>query len=118
MRTRLDQGSLDGVLGIRPKASQPGCCGSALTLGAQESERVVDALFEDVVGELLVGHGAGDLEHPDHQGEDVASSARATARSRLRKSFGDTCRLSTATTRKAAVHRRRSSTKSPAHPTR
>jgi len=39
-------------------------------LGAQQRECVVDALVEDVVGELPVGQGAGKLERPDLQGED------------------------------------------------
>ena len=48
------------------------CCGgSALLLGVQECEGVVDALLEDLVGELSVGQGAGELEGPDHQGEDA-----------------------------------------------
>jgi hypothetical protein len=31
----------------------------------------VDALVEDVVGELPVGQGAGELQCPDHQGVDA-----------------------------------------------
>src|SRR5207247_5774515 len=31
----------------------------------------MDALLEDLVGELSIGEGAGDLERPDHQGEDA-----------------------------------------------
>ena len=38
-----------------PGAAQPGCGGSALMLGVQEREGVVDALFEDLVGELSIG---------------------------------------------------------------
>src|SRR5215217_2033957 len=55
----------------------PGCVtawcwgGSALLLGAQQREGVVDALLEDLVGELSVGQGAGELQGPDHQGEDA-----------------------------------------------
>jgi hypothetical protein len=55
----------------------PGCvtawsCGaSALLLGPQEREGVVDALVEDLVGELWVGQGAGELQRPDHHGEDA-----------------------------------------------
>ena len=44
---------------------------SAPMLGAKQRECVLDALLEDVVGELPVGQGAGDLERPDHQGEDT-----------------------------------------------
>ena len=32
---------------------------SGLMLGAQQHESVLDAFFEDLIGELLVGQGAG-----------------------------------------------------------
>jgi len=40
-------------------------------LGAQQHESVLDAFFEDLIGELLVGQGAGELQRPDHHGEDA-----------------------------------------------
>jgi hypothetical protein len=63
--------------GIQPVTSSlsspsgPRCSGSALMLGAQQRECVLDALIEDVVGEPPVGQAAGDLQRPDHQGEDA-----------------------------------------------
>src|SRR6266567_4382673 len=39
--------------------------------GAEQREGALDALFEDHVGELLVGQGAGELQRPDHQGVDA-----------------------------------------------
>lgn len=48
----------------------PGCA-SALMLGAQQREGVLEALFEDLVGELPAGQGAGDLQRPDHHGENA-----------------------------------------------
>jgi hypothetical protein len=47
------------------------CGASALLLGAQQREGVLDALVEDLIGELPVGQGAGELQRPDHQGEDA-----------------------------------------------
>jgi hypothetical protein len=44
---------------------------SALRLGAQQHESVLDGFFEDLIGELLVGQGAGELQRPDHHGEDA-----------------------------------------------
>ena len=55
---------------LRKATHRQGCSGSALMLGAQQRECVLDALVEDVVGELPVGQGAGKLERPDHQSED------------------------------------------------
>jgi hypothetical protein len=47
-------------------------CGvSARLRGVQYREGVADALFEDVVGELPVGKGAGELQCPDHHGVDA-----------------------------------------------
>ena len=42
---------------------------SARMLNAQKGECVLNALLQDLVGELSVGQCAGDLERPDHQGE-------------------------------------------------
>jgi hypothetical protein len=42
-----------------------------LVPGAQQLECVLNALREDVLGEPLVDQGPGDLEGPDHQGEDT-----------------------------------------------
>ena len=44
---------------------------SALRFRAQQHESVLDAFFEDLIGELLVGQGAGELQRPDHHGEDA-----------------------------------------------
>lgn len=41
---------------------------SVLLREVQHGEDVADALFQDVVGELSVGQGAGQLQCPDHQG--------------------------------------------------
>ena len=49
--------------------------------------------------------------------DQLREQRERTARSRSRRSFAGICRSSTATTRKAAVHRPRSSTRSRAHPT-
>jgi hypothetical protein len=48
-----------------------GSSGSALMLGAQQRQGVLDALLEDRVGESPVGQSSGDLEGPDHQREDT-----------------------------------------------
>src|SRR5437763_6292804 len=48
-----------------------GCGGSALVFRAQQREGVLDALLEDLIGELSVGQGAGELERPDHHREDA-----------------------------------------------
>ncbi len=44
---------------------------SALTWSCQQGQGVLDALLEHLVGKSLVREGAGDLERPDHQGEDA-----------------------------------------------
>ena len=49
----------------------PGCRGSGLMLGVRQHESVLDAFFKDLIGELLVGQGAGELQRPDHHGEDA-----------------------------------------------
>jgi hypothetical protein len=36
---------------------------------SQQREGVVDALLEDLVGELSISQGAGDLERPDQEGK-------------------------------------------------
>jgi len=40
-------------------------------LGVQQREGVLDALLEDVIGQLAVGQGAGELQPGGHQGEDA-----------------------------------------------
>ena len=51
-------------------------------LGAQQHESVLDAFFEDLIGELLVGQDAGELQRPDHVllNSGVAGRQRAEAR--------------------------------------
>jgi hypothetical protein len=44
---------------------------SGLSWSAQQGQGISDALLEHLVGEPLVREGAGDLERPDHQGEDA-----------------------------------------------
>jgi len=58
-------------------------------LGAQEREGVVDALVEDLVGEVSVGQGAGELEGPDHQGEDAEGLGAGRGRIVRRQAGGD-----------------------------
>src|SRR5438067_5936929 len=53
------------------RSTARGISASSSMLGAQQSEGVLDALLEDLVGELPIGKGAGDLERPDQQREDA-----------------------------------------------
>jgi hypothetical protein len=46
-------------------------------LGAQQHESVLDAFFEDLIGELLVGQGAGELQRPDHHAKTLSILTRA-----------------------------------------
>src|SRR3954466_2440600 len=44
---------------------------SVVLLGVQQCEGVADALFEEFVGELPVGQGAGELQCPGHHAEEA-----------------------------------------------
>jgi hypothetical protein len=58
-------------------------------VGAQEREGVGDALLEDIVGELPVSQGAGNLERPDHEGEDAERPDPGGTRVIPRQALGD-----------------------------
>jgi hypothetical protein len=47
------------------------CECSALVLGAQHCDGVLEAVLEDRIGERSVRQGAGDLQRSDHHGEDT-----------------------------------------------
>jgi hypothetical protein len=65
------------------------CGGSALMLRAQQREGVLDALLEDLVGELSVGQSAGELERPDHHREDAERLHACRLRIVRRQAGGD-----------------------------
>lgn len=44
---------------------------SVVLLGIQQCEGVADALFEELVGELPVGEGTGELQRPGHHAEEA-----------------------------------------------
>ena len=56
---------------------------------AQQREGVLKALLEDLIGELLVGQGAGELQCPYHQGEDAERLRTCRGRIVGRQAGGD-----------------------------
>ena len=70
-------------------ASGRWCGVSALLPGAQQHQGVLDALLEDLIGELPVGQGAGELQCPGDQGEDAERLHACPLRIVRRQAGGD-----------------------------
>lgn len=58
-------------------------------LSVDERPGVLDSPLEDLVGELAVGEGAGQLQRPHHHGEEPDGSAASGLRIRGRQTGGD-----------------------------